>query len=49
MLAALIDGMAESGGVAGAGVGTVGGGSGSQRRRGGPGNRNGSNMASLLG
>src|ERR1700743_2194471 len=46
MLAALIDGMTESGAMGGAGVGTVGGGgSGSDRSR----NRNGSNMASLLG
>jgi acyl-CoA dehydrogenase len=47
MLAALIDGMTESGGMAGAGVGTVGGG-GPARGEGGD-NRNGSNMASLLG
>jgi acyl-CoA dehydrogenase len=48
MLAALIDGMNESGGLDGAGAGAVGGGSsnGSQDR---DGNRNGSNMASLLG
>jgi acyl-CoA dehydrogenase len=45
MLAALIDGMTESGGMGGAGVGTVGGGSSPDRS----GNRNGSNMASLLG
>ncbi len=48
MLAAVIDGMNESGALGGAGAGTVGGG---QRLR--PprrtGNRNGSNMASLLG
>jgi acyl-CoA dehydrogenase len=58
MLAALIDGMSESGGVAGAGVGTVGGGtSGTSGTNGTNGNgagtdsvnRNGSNMASLLG
>jgi acyl-CoA dehydrogenase len=48
MLAALIDGMNESGGLDGAGAGAVGGGSsnGSKDR---DGNRNGSNMASLLG
>jgi acyl-CoA dehydrogenase len=46
MLAALIDGMTESGGMGGAGVTTVGGGP-----AGGDagGNRNGTNMASLLG
>jgi acyl-CoA dehydrogenase len=51
MLAAAIDGMNEGGGIAGAGAGTVGSGSGgngaSPPAR--PGNRNGSNMASLLG
>jgi acyl-CoA dehydrogenase len=46
MLAALIDGMTESGGMGGAGVGTVGGGSASHDPSV---NRNGSNMASLLG
>ncbi len=48
MLAALIDGMNESGGLDGAGAGAVGGGSsnGSKDR---DGNRNGTNMASLLG
>jgi acyl-CoA dehydrogenase len=50
MLAALIDGMNESGALGGAGAGTVGGGA----SNGSPGsgdteNRNGSNMASLLG
>jgi acyl-CoA dehydrogenase len=45
MLAALIDGMTESGGMGGAGVGTVGGGPSPDRSV----NRNGSNMASLLG
>ncbi|MGI9183527.1 MAG: acyl-CoA dehydrogenase family protein [Solirubrobacteraceae bacterium] len=50
MLAALIDGMNESGSLGGAGAGTVGGGSsnGTKAADGG-GNRNGSNMASLLG
>jgi acyl-CoA dehydrogenase len=50
MLAALIDGMNESGSLGGAGAGTVGGGSsnGSAKKEDG-GNRNGSNMASLLG
>jgi acyl-CoA dehydrogenase len=50
MLAAVIDGMNESGALGGAGAGTVGGGSssnGSSEK--GNGNRNGSNMASLLG
>src|SRR6201994_2652360 len=50
MLAALIDGMNESGALGGAGAGTVGGGSsngGSAASE--SGNRNGSNMASLLG
>ena len=55
MLAALIDGMNESGALGGAGAGTVGGGNGGngrQRRQAQvteDGNRNGSNMASLLG
>ncbi len=51
MLAALIDGMNESGALAGAGAGTVGGGSGSNGSAAANeiGNRNGSNMASLLG
>jgi acyl-CoA dehydrogenase len=55
MLAALIDGMSESGGVAGAGVGTVGAGPSANGSTSGNGartdsaNRNGSNMASLLG
>jgi acyl-CoA dehydrogenase len=48
MLAAVIDGMNESGALGGAGAGTVGGGSASRRADDG-GNRNGSNMASLLG
>lgn len=48
MLAAVIDGMNESGALEGAGAATVGGGdSRSERER--DGNRNGSNMASLLG
>src|SRR5450432_2054686 len=61
MLAALIDGMNESGALGGAGAGTVGGGSNGETRDVGrqanpqssasaeDGNRNGSNMASLLG
>jgi acyl-CoA dehydrogenase len=48
MLAAAIDGMSESGAVGGAGAGTVGGGNGATAADEG-GNRNGSNMASLLG
>ncbi len=52
MLAALIDGMNEGGGIGGAGAGTVGSGgtpsgNGSAGQR--EGNRNGSNMATLLG
>jgi acyl-CoA dehydrogenase len=52
MLAALIDGMNESGALGGAGAGTVGGGSNGSAKSGqdgGTNNRNGSNMASLLG
>jgi acyl-CoA dehydrogenase len=52
MLAALIDGMHESGALGGAGAGTVGGGpndSNGARGTKDTGNRNGSNMASLLG
>jgi acyl-CoA dehydrogenase len=52
MLAALIDGMNEGGGIGGAGAGTVGGGgpsSNGSASGGDGGNRNGSNMASLLG
>ena len=51
MLAALIDGMSESGAMGGAGAGTVGGGSGNgaPRAQDDGGNRNGSNMASLVG
>jgi acyl-CoA dehydrogenase len=49
MLAAVIDGMSESGGAGGAGVGTVGGGNGASGREDSEGTRNGSNMASLLG
>ena len=55
MLAAVIDGMNESGALAGAGAGAVGGngsspnGSGNGRSAAPTGNRNGSNMASLLG
>ncbi|HEY5188888.1 MAG TPA: acyl-CoA dehydrogenase family protein [Solirubrobacteraceae bacterium] len=52
MLAALIDGMNESGSLGGAGAGTVGGGSNGSngvKAKAETGNRNGSNMASLLG
>jgi acyl-CoA dehydrogenase len=51
MLAAVIDGMNESGALGGAGAGTVGGGSSANGSSGSGdgGNRNGSNMASLLG
>ena len=53
MLAALIDGMHESGALGGAGAGTVGGGSngsgGAKAKADDGSNRNGSNMASLLG
>jgi acyl-CoA dehydrogenase len=51
MLAALIDGMNESGALGGAGAGAVGGGTPSSNgsANGSGGNRNGSNMASLLG
>jgi acyl-CoA dehydrogenase len=55
MLAALIDGMNESGALGGAGAGTVGGSSNGSNGSNGSsadkesGNRNGSNMASLLG
>jgi acyl-CoA dehydrogenase len=49
MLAAAIDGMSESGAIGGAGAGTVGGGDGASAKRDSEGNRNGSNMASLLG
>jgi acyl-CoA dehydrogenase len=50
MLAALIDGMNESGALGGAGAGTVGGGSSNGSSKSAEaGNRNGSNMASLLG
>ncbi len=52
MLAALIDGMNESGALGGAGAGTVGAGSSGSEGNGAKpetGNRNGSNMASLLG
>jgi acyl-CoA dehydrogenase len=49
MLAAAIDGMSESGATGGAGAGTVGGGNGAKAADGPGGNRNGSNMASLLG
>jgi acyl-CoA dehydrogenase len=53
MLAAVIDGMNEGGALGGAGASTVGGGNGRSSAGGaqdiGAGNRNGSNMASLLG
>jgi acyl-CoA dehydrogenase len=49
MLAAVIDGMNESGALGGAGAGTVGGGSNGSAAKSDGGNRNGSNMASLLG
>jgi acyl-CoA dehydrogenase len=53
MLAAVIDGMNEGGALSGAGAGAVGGGSGNGSGNGAKaerdGNRNGSNMASLLG
>ena len=51
MLAAVMEGMAESGALGGAGAGTVGGGNGAspESASDGSGNRNGSNMASLLG
>ena len=49
MLAAVMEGMAESGALGGAGAGTVGGGNGSSPAAAENGNRNGSNMASLLG
>jgi acyl-CoA dehydrogenase len=51
MLAAVMEGMAESGALGGAGAGTVGGGNGASAESAsdGSGNRNGSNMASLLG
>ena len=52
MLAAVIDGMNESGALGGAGAGTVGGSNGSSgngSKSAEDGNRNGSNIASLLG
>ena len=50
MLAAVIDGMNEGGALSGAGAGTVGNGSnGAGKKADRDGNRNGSNMASLLG
>ena len=49
MLAAVIDGMNETGALGGAGAGTVGGGSNGSSAKADGGNRNGSNMASLLG
>jgi acyl-CoA dehydrogenase len=49
MLAAVMEGMAESGALGGAGASTVGGGNGASAEAADGGNRNGSNMASLLG
>jgi acyl-CoA dehydrogenase len=49
MLAAVIEGMNEGGALSGAGAGAVGGGSGNGARADRDGNRNGTNMASLLG
>jgi acyl-CoA dehydrogenase len=49
MLAAVMEGMAESGALGGAGASTVGGGNGASAEAAEGGNRNGSNMASLLG
>ncbi len=49
MLAAVIDGMNEGGGIEGAGAGAVGGGPDGASRGSEDGNRNGSNMSSLLG
>ena len=50
MLAAAIDGINEGGGLSGAGAGAVGSnGSSSAARNGDSGNRNGNNMASLVG
>src|SRR3977135_3567678 len=49
MLAAVIDGMNEGGALSGAGAGAVGGGSSGNGKADAEGNRNGSNMASLLG
>jgi acyl-CoA dehydrogenase len=49
MLAAMIDGMNESGALEGAGAGAVGGGNGAQAEADPDGNRNARNIASLLG
>jgi acyl-CoA dehydrogenase len=49
MLAAVIDGMNEAGAIGGAGAGGVGAGDNGSSKRTGDENRNGSNMASLLG
>src|SRR5947209_19318228 len=49
MLAAVLDGMSEGGGIEGAGAGTVGSGSSDNGKRDRSGNRNGSNMATVLG
>jgi acyl-CoA dehydrogenase len=49
MLAAVIEGQGQGGGVGGAGAGTVGSSNGAEKRKEAGGNRNGSNMATLLG
>jgi acyl-CoA dehydrogenase len=49
MLAAVIEGSGQGGGVGGAGAGTVGSSNGADKRKEDSGNRNGSNMATLLG
>jgi acyl-CoA dehydrogenase len=49
MLAAVIEGQGQGGGVGGAGAGTVGSSNGAEKRKEDGGNRNGSNMATLLG
>jgi acyl-CoA dehydrogenase len=49
MLAAVIEGGGQGGGMGGAGAGTVGSSNGSEKSKPGKGNRNGSNMATLLG
>jgi acyl-CoA dehydrogenase len=49
MLAAVIEGSGQGGGVGGAGAGTVGSSNGAEKAKDADGNRNGSNMATLLG
>ncbi|HEY1523097.1 MAG TPA: acyl-CoA dehydrogenase family protein [Solirubrobacteraceae bacterium] len=49
MLAAVIEGQGQGGGVGGAGAGTVGSSNGADKAKDSGGNRNGSNMATLLG